>query len=281
MTRMSKRRVILSGGVAALMLMALAATAFAAIPDQSNVFHGCVLNNNSLGLGWLPFGRPAGSLRLIDTAQNQSCNSNETAVSWNASGPSGPSGPSGATGASGPSGPSGATGASGPSGPSGATGASGPSGPSGATGASGPSGPSGPSNPGVTTFGYGFELATLADATVIGGAEVPFSNNGPLSGVTHTAGTTTFTVPTAGTYLITWHINITAGVGSQAAIAVNGTVDASTPVTALVATGEVSGSSMLTLAAGDVVTLRNNSATPLTLSLAPGVGAEMTITFLS
>ena len=34
---------------------------------------------------------------------------------------------------------------------------------------------------------------------------------------------------------------------------------------------------MLTLAAGDVVTLRNNSATPFTMNLSPGVGAQLTI----
>ena len=58
-------------------------------------------------------------------------------------------------------------------------------------------------------------------------------------------------MPEAGTYQITWDVSITAGIGSAFAVAVNGTVDASTIVPTLVATGEVSGSSMLTLAAGD------------------------------
>jgi hypothetical protein len=44
-----------------------------------------------------------------------------------------------------------------------------------------------------------------------------------------------------------------------------------------VATGEVSGTAMLTLAAGDVLTLRNNSAVALTLTLAPNVGAQLNI----
>jgi hypothetical protein len=115
---------------------------------------------------------------------------------------------------------------------------------------------------------------------VVGGADVPFSNNGALIGVTHTPGTTTVVVPTAGSYLITYNTSITAGVGSQIAIAVNGTVDASTPVTALVATGQIQGTVILTLAAGDVLTLRNNSAVPLVLTLAPGVGAQLTASFL-
>ncbi|WP_278246306.1 BclA C-terminal domain-containing protein [Lacrimispora aerotolerans] len=111
----------------------------------------------------------------------------------------------------------------------------------------------------------------------MGGADVPLSNNGPLAGVTHTAGTTTVTVPTAGVYQIDYNISITAGIGASVAIAVNGAVDPSTPVTALVATGEVSGTAMLTLAAGDVLTLRNNSAVALTLTLAPNVGAQLNI----
>ncbi len=125
--------------------------------------------------------------------------------------------------------------------------------------------------------GFAFELATLADATVVGGGDVPFSNNGPLNGITHTPGTTTITVSSAGVYEINYGISITAGVGSQIAIAVNGTVNASTPISALVATGSLFGVAILTLAAGDVITLRNNSAVALTLTLAPGVGAQLTI----
>jgi hypothetical protein len=34
---------------------------------------------------------------------------------------------------------------------------------------------------------------------------------------------------------------------------------------------------MLTLAAGDVLTLRNNSAVPFTLTLAPSVGAQLNV----
>ncbi len=194
-------------------------------------------------------------------------------------GVTGATGPTGATGATGPTGPTGATGATGPTGVTGAqgeVGATGPTGPTGATGATGATGPSG----GIYAFGYVYELATIADATVVGGADVPFSNNGPLVGITHTPGTTPITVATAGAYEIDYSISITAGVGSQVALAVNGTVDASTPITALVATGQIGGTAILVLAAGDVVTLRNNSATPLVMTLAPGVGAQMTFKLL-
>jgi hypothetical protein len=123
-----------------------------------------------------------------------------------------------------------------------------------------------------------YQLATLLDATVVGGADVPFSTNGPLvGGITHTAATTTITVANAANYSISYNVSITAGIGSAIAIAVNGTVDAGTNITALVAVGELSGETILTLAAGDVITLRNNSAIPLTTTLAPGVGAQLNI----
>lgn len=136
---------------------------------------------------------------------------------------------------------------------------------------------SGGGSSGLASFGYVYELATIADATVVGGADVPFSNNGPLDDVTHNAGTTTITVPAAATYKVDYKVSHTAGVGAALAIAVNGTVDASTNRTFLTAVGEVSGTAILTLAAGDVITMRNNSATPFTMTLAPGVGAQLTI----
>ena len=200
-----------------------------------------------------------------------------------AQGPTGSTGVTGATGTQGPTGPTGVTGATGAQGPTGstgvtgATGAQGPTGPTGANGATGPTGPTGS----IASYGYIYELATIADATVVGGADVPFSNNGPLFSITHTAGITTIIVSNTGTYLISFSANITAGIGSAIAVAVNGTVDASTQVPFLVATGEIGGSAVLTLVAGDVITLRNNSAVPLTLNLAPGVGAQLTLTQLS
>lgn len=52
-------------------------------------------------------------------------------------------------------------------------------------------------------------------------------------------------------------------------------------VTALVATGEISGTAILTLAGGNILTLRNNSATPLVMTLAPGVGSQFNAILLS
>ena len=220
-------------------------------------------------------------------------------------GPTGPTGPAGADGADGPTGPTGPAGSTGPAGATGAAGAAGPTGPAGATGAAGPTGPAGPTGlpglpgpigptgptgptgatgatgVGIVSYGYVYQLATILDATVVGGTDAPFSNNGPLSGVTHTAGTTTITVPSTGTYLIHYHINYIAGVGAAVAIAVNGVVDASTNLSLTFPTGQITGRAALMLVAGDVLTLRNNSATPFTTDLAPGVGAQLTIVQLN
>jgi hypothetical protein len=192
-------------------------------------------------------------------------------------GEAGIAGATGATGVTGATGATGETGATGATGETGATGATGETGATGATGATGETGATGATGAGIGEFGYTYELATIADATVVGGADIPFSNNGPLVGTTHTAGTTTVTVATAGTYKIDYEVNITAGIGAQIAIAVNGVVDASTPVSALVATGQLSGTAILDLAAGDVITLRNNSLVALTVTLAPAVGAQLNV----
>ena len=130
----------------------------------------------------------------------------------------------------------------------------------------------------MTTFGGTFSLGAAA---VVGGADVIFTNNGPLSGVTHTAGTATVVVPVTGTYRVDYTVNYTAGVGAALAIAVNGTVDASTNRDLLTAIGSISGENLLPLTAGDVITLRNNSAIPITLDSAPGVGASLVLMLLN
>lgn len=202
-------------------------------------------------------------------------------------GAEGPIGITGPTGATGMMGPMGNTGAVGETGPTGATGETGPTGITGATGATGetgatgPTGPTGPTGAGIAAYGYVYELATAGTATVAGGADVPFSDNGPLAGITHSAGTTTVTAAAAGTYRIDYGINITSGANSAIAIAVNGVVNASTNVSMLEAAGKASGTAILNLAAGDVVTLRNNSAIAFTMDLSPGVGAQLSIILLS
>ncbi len=202
-------------------------------------------------------------------------------------GPVGPTGPTGATGVTGPTGPTGPT-AAGPAGATGATGATGPAGatgapgPAGATGATGPAGATGATGPagtgaGLAAFGYIYSLAAGTAITVAGGTDVIFSDNGPLFNVVHALATPQIIVALAGTYQIFYSIDVTAGIGASIALAVNGVVNPSTPVTILAATGIVAGKAMLTLAAGDTVTLRNNSLLAITLAAAPSVGSQITL----
>ena len=158
--------------------------------------------------------------------------------------------------------------------PTGATGVTGTTGDTGATGVTGATGITGT---GLAASGYVYDLATIANATIIGGTDIPFSNNGPLNNVSHTAGSTVITILANGVYEFNYIVSITAGIGAQIAIAVNVVVDPSTPISALITTGEIPGSAILNLTAGSIITLRNNSATPLTLNLAPAVGARLTI----
>lgn len=148
----------------------------------------------------------------------------------------------------------------------------------------GPQGPAGPQGlpgaagtGGLSAYIASFQLATIANATIIGGADVPFSNNGPMSGITHTAGSTVFMVATAGVYEVEFVVSHTAGVGAAFAVAVNGSVSSGTSRPVLTATGQTSGKTMLSLSTADVITLRNNSAVPLVLALAPSASAQITI----
>ena len=88
------------------------------------------------------------------------------------------------------------------------------------------------------------------------------------------------TVPSTGFYQIDYNVSKTVGAQSSIAIAVNGTVDASTNKAALAAVGEISGTAILELTAGDVLTLRNNGLLSFTMDIAPSVGAQMNLILL-
>ena len=87
----------------AALVFALAGAAWAAIPDSSGVFHGCVSNRT-------------GVLRVIDSSKTGLAghcfthHQAETAITWNQTGPQGPAG------VQGPAGPAGQTGPHGPPG---------------------------------------------------------------------------------------------------------------------------------------------------------------------
>lgn len=147
--------------------------------------------------------------------------------------PQGPPGPQGPTGLQGPAGPQGPAGLQGPAGSQGPAGPQGPAGRAGPMGPQGPAGPQGPQGPGILSYGYVYNLTLPKLIIMDAGADIPFSNNGPLNRVIHREGTTTITVPDTGTYLINYGLSANVDFGSSVALTVNGAVDPSTklPVT--------------------------------------------------
>ncbi|MED0888804.1 collagen-like protein [Bacillus mycoides] len=202
-----------------------------------------------------------------------------TGVTGPSGGPPGPTGPTGITGATGPSGgppgPTGPTGITGVTGPSG--GPPGPTGPTGITGATGPSsgppGPTGPTGPtGLTVSGlshYAYVFNTAAQVVALE-APILFNSHGRMTpGFTHTLGTSQLMVLNAGDYKISFSIS---GVEpNQFTLFLNGA-----PVTSAVygsgaGTQPNNGQTILTLAAGDIITLNNHtSAAAVTLQTLAG-----------
>ncbi|MGG4497180.1 BclA C-terminal domain-containing protein [Brevibacillus reuszeri] len=112
---------------------------------------------------------------------------------------------------------------------------------------------------------------------MIGGADIPFSSNDTLNGATHLPGTAAIIVSDSGDYQIDYSINYTnAMIGGTVSITINGVPEASKSI--VTPMGEVTGTAILNLNAGDVITLRNTFFAPLTLALAPTKGAKMDIT---
>jgi hypothetical protein len=79
------RKLSLSVTLVSVIAFVCAGVAYASIPDSQNVIHACYRSSGLLANG---------QMRIIDSA-SQSCAGNETAITWNQTGPQGPAGPSG------------------------------------------------------------------------------------------------------------------------------------------------------------------------------------------
>ena len=193
-------------------------------------------------------------------------------------GAAGPQGPQGVQGNTGAAGSTGATGATGPAGPTGATGLTGATG---ATGSTGPAGPAGTN--GLAQYAYVYNLA--AEVVAIE-ADVTLGTNGVLtSGITHAPGTAGITLVNAGTYEVTY--SVSGSEPSQFAVFDNGALVAGTIYASGAGTQQNNGQAIITVAAGDVLTIRNHSsAAAVTLATPVGgtqaeVNASVTITKLA
>lgn len=104
---MQKKKLV--AGIVAILAVAASATAFAAIPDENGVIHGCYSTKN-------------GALRVVNysvSGPSISCAPGEAGVTWSQQGPQGPQGLPGAQGAQGLPGPQGVKGDTGATGPKG------------------------------------------------------------------------------------------------------------------------------------------------------------------
>ncbi len=133
----------------------------------------------------------------------------------------------------------------------GAMGATGPVGPAGVTGATGPAGPAG----GLSACGYLFNQQ--AEVVPIEAA-VAFDSNGPLLGVTHAPGNAGLVVTASGTYVVDFSVSSVEP--GQFALFVNGALAAGTTYGSGAGTQQDNGQAILTLSAGDILTLVNHSS---------------------
>ncbi|WP_412177882.1 BclA C-terminal domain-containing protein, partial [Sporosarcina sp. YIM B06819] len=180
-----------------------------------------------------------------------------------ADGPPGPAGADGADGLTGPAGADGADGADGPPGPAGATGATGVAGDIGLTGPTGATGAAG----GLSEFGY---IYNLTARTVAIEEDVIFDSNGIITpGITHSLGSTEIVVTTSGNYEVTFSVSGTEP--NQFALFLNGAIIAGTVYGSGAGTQQNNGQVIITMSAGDVLTLRNHSSSAA-VTLASTIG---------
>lgn len=178
-------------------------------------------------------------------------------------GPTGPQGSVGPSGPDGPIGPTGPTGTAGPIGPDGAIGARGPTGPTGATGSTGPTGATG------IALGYAYftnRTSQFVDASGLIGLvtmETEFGGFG-LGG----AGVR---IPATGIYFIQYQVRANLGFIS---VFLNGTSSGNIASSAYGNDGGnliITGSTIVQLSGGEVITLNNNN-TALAFITTPSTG---------
>jgi hypothetical protein len=135
-------------------------------------------------------------------------------------------------------------------------------GPAGSTGATGPTGSNGLSQ-------YA-DVYNLGAQTVALEADLTFDTNGVLtSGITHVAGSAGVVLLNAGTYRVTFSVSATEP--SQMALFVNGVVVPGAVYGSGAGTQQNTGHTIVTVAAGAVLTIRNHTSSAA-IGLATPIG---------
>ena len=185
-------------------------------------------------------------------------------------------GPTGATGVTGTTGATGVTGQTGDIGLMGITGPMGFTGEVGPTGATGPTGVTGAAGMGLSAYGYIFNLS---NQTVLIEDDVSFDTNGLLTGIFHTAGTSTITIVNSGIYAI-W-FSVSAIEPNQFSLYMNGLPVQGSIYGSGGGTQINSGMAIVPAFAGDIITLRNHtSASAVTLQSQGGTATNVNASIL-
>ena len=172
--------------------------------------------------------------------------------------------------------------APGPAGPTGPTGPTGPAeGAAGPTGATGPTGPTGSAGPNPTAAA-GFAANTQGSSVLVslGGSPIPLPDDQLLSpGITANAGNTTFTVASAGTYQISYHVNTTLALLMGTRLVINGVNNVPSTIAPVAATTSFENQIKVALPANSTITLQMY---PIALAgtailVGSGAGASLTI----
>jgi hypothetical protein len=186
-------------------------------------------------------------------------------------GSTGATGSAGAPGTTGSQGTEGAIGVTGPAGPQGIAGAGGAVGPVGSTGPTGAIGLTG-SN-GLSQYAYVYNLGAQ---TVPLEADIAFDTNGVLtSGITHVAGSAGLVLVNAGKYQVTFSVSGTEP--SQMALFVNGVMVPGAVYGSGAGTQQNTGQTIVTAAAGAVLTVRNHTSSAA-IGLATPIGGTQAST---
>lgn len=173
-------------------------------------------------------------------------------------------GPQGLQGALGASGFTGNTGGTGNTGFTGLQGTIGAQGNSGATGFTGPQGATGPGGAALSPVAYGFFVTTGSTGPIASGDLVPFA--GPaVTPVNMTLASSQVIIGVSGVYEITFIVTADAS-PTAFQLLVNGGAIASVYYGQELDYSQNYGQAILTLAAGDVLGLVNQTTTPITLN---------------
>ena len=184
----------------------------------------------------------------------------------------------------GPTGPQGLSGPIGETGPTGPQGLTGITGPTGETGPTGPQGLTGPTGPTAGLNAYGGKYSNTAQTLNLGigtQTQIALPNNMPNLNTTYTPANS-ITVAQAGTYEINYYTNVSAAVATTLTMAIrnNGTNKASTVVSRALSVGVASiysGSTIVTLAVGDVIDMAVSALIAVGVTLGTGVNATLSV----